>query len=269
MKKFSMQVIYETWQIPSNEILEFKKKTSDYCVCIPVLNEGQKILKQLKATKKYLNLVDLVICDWGSSDGSTTPSILRNLGVRTLLTKKEKKGKQAAQLRIGFSYALKQGYKGIIQVDGNNKDGINAIPRFIKELENGYDYVQGSRFVKGGKAINTPLKRWLGIRFITSPILSLASGYWYTDITNGFRAYSRKYLLHPKVKPFRNVFTQYALNYYLCIRANQLGLKTKEIPVTRKYPKGKVVTKINGISKEFDLLFEVIKSALGYYHPKS
>ena len=254
------------WQIPKFELIELAPRRTKYCICIPIKNEGAKIKKQLKRMASYLKLADLIISDWGSTDGSTEPKLLKKSGVRTLLIKKSE-GKQAAQLRIGFAYALSEGYGGIIQIDGNNKDGVSAIPRFIKALDEGYDYIQGSRFIKGGKEINTPFLRRFGIRFITSPILSIAARHWYTDVTNGFRAYSKRYLLHPKVKPFRNIFVSYALNFYLCVRANQLGFKTKEIPVSRKYPKGKVPTKMSSLKSQADLLVEVLQTAFGYYHP--
>lgn len=256
------------WELPKFKKIELRKRKTRHCVCIPVKDEGEKIIMQLKRMKPYMKYADVVIADWGSNDGSTKPSLLKKLGVKTLLTLKSP-GRQATQLRMAFSYAIKEGYFGVIQIDGNNKDGVSAIPRFIKALDGGYDYVQGSRFMKGGKHVNTPLQRYIGIRFVTSPILSLAARFWYTDITNGFRAYSRKYLLHPMVKPFRNIFERYVLNFYLCVRANQLGLKTKEIPVTRIYPKGNIPTKMHGIKGQLGLLEEVLKTALGHYHPQN
>lgn len=255
------------WQVTSYKIKEFHKKRTKYCICIPVLNEGEKIKNQLKKMLPFSKMADIIIADWGSTDGSTKKTFLKKMGVRTLLVMKSE-GRQGTQLRMGFSYALMQGYKGIIQIDGNNKDGIEAIPRFIEALDEGYDYVQGSRFIKGGKAVNTPPLRLLAVRFLAAPILSLGALFWYTDVTNGFRGYSRRYLLHPKVKPFRDIFVHYELNMYLTVRANQLCLKTKEIPVSRKYPQGKVYTKISFLKGNSNFLLSQIKAALGYYNPK-
>lgn len=254
------------WQLPSFKILELKKRKSRYCICIPVLNEGEKIKKELENMLPYSKMVDVIIADWGSTDGSTDPKVLKNMGVRTLLTMKSS-GRQGTQLRMAFSYAIKQGYEGIIQIDGNNKDGVGAIPNFIEELDAGFDYIQGSRYAKGGKATNTPLFRWWAVRFLGSPLLSWGAKYWYTDITNGFRGYSRKYLLYPNVQLFRNVFVGYELNMYLTVRANQLGLKTKEIPVTRIYPKGKVPTKISFLKGNYNFLMVILKAAFGFYNP--
>lgn len=256
----------KNWQVPKFETTELKQKTPRYCICIPVLNEGEKIKKQLTRMLPFSDLADIIIADWGSTDGSTELKFLKKMKVRTRLTLKEK-GRQGTQLRMAFSYAMKQGYEGIVQIDGNNKDGVEAIPEFIKALEGGFDYVQGSRFIKGGKAVNTPFIRWLAVRFIGSPLLSLGAGYWYTDITNGFRGYSRKYLIHPRVQPFRNIFVGYELNMYLTVRANQLGLKTKQIPVARIYPRGKVPTKISFFKGNLNFLIVIIKTALGFYAP--
>lgn len=260
-------VYARNWQIPNYKVLELKKKSTEYCICIPVLNEGEKIKKELKSMLLFSKMADIIIADWGSTDGSIDPDFLKRMNVRTLLTMQES-GRQGSQLRMAFSYALKQGYQGIIQIDGNNKDGVEAIPNFIEELDDGFDYIQGSRFVRGGKAINTPLIRYLAAKFLGSPLLSLGAKYWYTDITNGFRGYSRSYLMHPLVQPFRDIFVSYELNMYLTVRANQLGLKTREIPVTRTYPLGKVPTKISFFRGNLGFLLSMIKAATGYYTPK-
>lgn len=246
---------------------EYQEKKNKYCLCIPIINEGEKIKKQLETAKKHNvdKLVDIIICDGDSTDGSTQNTSLKKLGVNTLLIKKDV-GKQGTQLRMGFSYALERGYKGIITMDGNNKDSIEDIPKFIKKLDEGYDFVQGSRFIKGGKAINTPKVRLIAVKLLHAPIISLTAGKKFTDTTNNYRAYSKKYLEHPSVQPFRNIFETYELLAYLSVKASQLGLKTCEVPVTRKYPKkGKTPTKISPLKGNYELLKILFKNAFGHY----
>lgn len=259
--------IKKNWQIPKYHKLEFASKKHDYCVCVPVINEGQKIRRQLSEMKFLTSLIDLIICDGGSTDRSLDTEILKRNNVRVLLIK-EDKGKLSAQLRMGYSYAINQGYKGIITIDGNEKDGIDAIPTIVGKLKDGYDFIQASRFIKGGNAINTPLCRLLAIKLIHAPIISLIAKKKYTDTTNGFRGYSRKYLLHPEVKPFRAIFDRYELLAYLSVRADQLSLNTTEIPATRKYPKNeKMPTKISPIKGNINLIKTLINLALGKYNP--
>ena len=140
------------------------------------------------------------------------------------------------------------------------------MPAFIEKLDAGCDFVQGSRFIKGGKAVNTPLMRWLAVRFIHAPVISLTAKQRFTDTTNAFRAYSRKYIEHPNVRPFRDIFITYELLAYLSVKASRLGLKTCEIPVTREYPKtGKTPTKIKGFRGNGQLLKILFANARGKY----
>ena len=256
--------------VPNFECSEYKEKTSQYCVLIPIINEGNRIHQELQRANDYLipKIVDIIICDGGSNDGSTTEEILVNLEVNTLLIKKDR-GKQSAQLRMGIYYALKRGYEGIIIIDGNNKDSIEDIPKFVKKLREGYDYVQGSRFIEGGQAINTPLIRYLSVKLIHAPIISLTAKQKFTDTTNAFRAYSRRYLEDNRVQPLREIFMTYELLAYLSTRATQIGYKACEIPVKRVYPKkGKTPTKISFFKGNIDLLKILLMNFLGKYNSK-
>ena len=242
--------------VPDFECQEYQEKKTKYCICIPIINEGERIRKELETAKKHNipQLADIIICDAGSTDGSTDSKLLQDFGVNTLLIKKGP-GKQGAQLRMGFWWALNRGYEGIITIDGNNKDSIEDIPNFIEKLEEGYDFIQGSRFIKGGQAINTPLVRYLSVRLLHAPIISLTAKKWYTDTTNAYRAYSKKYLEYPDVKPLRDIFMTYELLAYLSVKADRLHLKTCEIPVRREYPKkGKTPTKISAVKGNSELL---------------
>lgn len=257
--------------VPKFECHELSKKKNKYCLCIPVINEGGRIEKELLRAKKnnISKYVDIIICDGDSTDGSLEIHKMKKLNVNTILVKKDT-GKQGAQLRMGFYWAIERGYEGIITIDGNNKDSIEDVPKFVDKLEHGYDFVQGSRFIKGGKAIHTPFIRYLSVRLIHAPIISLTAGKWYTDTTNAYRAYSKKYLTHPQVLPFREVFMGYELLAYLSVRADQLKLKTDEIPVKREYPKNqKTPTKISFFKGNFNLLKILFQNLFRKYNPKT
>lgn len=258
-----------SWEVPNYRAAEILPKQSKYCICIPVINEGLKIKTQLERMKWLSTIVDIIIADGGSTDNSLSLDFLFDIGVRVLLTKQDS-GKLSAQLRMAFAYALQQGYEGIIIIDGNNKDDPDAIPSFIKALDDGFDHIQGSRFIKGGKAINTPWSRLLGIKLIHAPLISLAAGFRYTDTTNGFRAYSRKLLLDPRVAPFRKVFSAYELHYYLAIRASRLGYRITELPVSRRYPaKGPTPTKISPIKGNLLVMKTLIAACFHRFDPPS
>ena len=256
--------------VPRFECTEFSPKKCNYVVLIPIINEGDRIQKELNRAKQsnISEYADIVICDGDSTDGCTNEETLKSLGVNTLLVKKDI-GKQGAQLRMGIWWALERGYRGIITIDGNNKDSIEDVPRFIDKLEEGYDLVQGSRFIKGGKAINTPFIRALAVRLIHAPIISLAAHKHFTATTNAYRAYSSRYLTDKNVQPLRDIFMTYELLAYLSVRATQVGLRACEIPVTREYPQtGKTPTKISPFRGNSELMKILIKNAFGAYKPK-
>jgi dolichol-phosphate mannosyltransferase len=255
--------------VPKFFSTEIEERKTKYCLCIPIINEGERIHKQLQRAQRHGidKLVDIIICDGDSQDGSTEINQLKALGINTLLIKKDS-GKQGAQLRMGFWFAIERGYEGIITIDGNNKDSIESVPLFIEKLEQEFDFVQGSRYVEGGRAINTPKIRHFAVKFIHSPLISLTARHRFTDSTNAYRCYSKKYLTHPKVQPFRPIFTTYELLAFLSVRASQLGLKVGEVPVERKYPKsGKTPTKISFFKGNFNLIQILVFNLFRKYTP--
>jgi glycosyltransferase involved in cell wall biosynthesis len=268
--EFAGAIEARNWSVPDFKVVEFQPRVTRYAVLIPVINEGERIRTQLRQmhNKGLTALVDTVIVDGGSTDGSLGEAFLRSVGLRALLTKLGP-GKLSSQLRCGYAWALLTGYDGIITIDGNGKDGVETIPDFIAALDQGHGYVQASRFIRGGRSENTPLSRLLAIRLVHAPLLSLAARKWLTDTTQGYRAYSSSYLLHPAVQPFRDVFERYELLAYLTVRASQLGFKVKELPTTRVYPKGeKIPTKIGSLGAHVDLLSVVFRALLGTYCPR-
>lgn len=258
-----------SWQVPSFETIFWQGRQHDACVVIPVINEGARIHNLLRrmAVLNIAAQADIILVDGGSKDGSLEPVTLQQFGVRGLILKTGP-GKLSSQLRCAYAFVLDEGYTHIITIDGNDKDDPDAIPQFITALRNGIDFAQASRFVAGGVAENTPLVRDLAIRLIHAPLLSLASGFKWTDTTQGFRGYSRRMLLDPRVNIFRDVFMTYELLAYLSYRAPKLGYLCQELPTSRRYPKGEVPTKISSIRGNLSLMQILLQTCAGHYNPR-
>lgn len=256
-----------TWSVPEHEVVPLAPRRGHRAVCLFVINEADRLHSQLARMRRVDHGLDVIIADGGSTDRSTDPDRLRAAGVTALLVKGGP-GRLSAQMRMGLAWCLLQGYDGVVVMDGNDKDDPEALPRFDAALAAGIDHVQGSRYVPGGRAINTPLSRHLAVTLLHAPAVSLAAGRRYTDTTNGFRAYSRRLLLDQRVAPFRPVFTGYELHYYLAIRAARLGFRVAEIPVTRAYPAhGRVPTKIRGLRGNMLVLDTLARACLGRFDP--
>jgi dolichol-phosphate mannosyltransferase len=256
-------------QIPTYEVLRWSGRRTLYCLVIPVINEGERIRRLLERIKALgiSEQVDVIIVDGGSKDGSLSDALLDATGVAGLLLKTGP-GKLSAQLRCAYAFTLDQGYPGIVTIDGNNRDDPSAIPEFVRALDAGFDFAQASRFIPGGQEENTPWKRRLAIRWLHAPLLSLASGFHWTDTTQGFRAYSRRMLEDPRVAPFREIFQKYELLAYLSYRAPKLEYRCIELPTLRRYPKDeKVSTEISPFRGEFEVLQTLITACRGGFDP--
>lgn len=203
--------------------------------------------------------VDVYICDGGSVDESADSEFIATFGTRALLINTSDKQGQAIQLKQGFFEAMREGYDGVIMVDGNDKDDVcEALPKFLTRLNEGFDLVQATRFRRGGKAINTPILRYLGIRFIASPLISLFSRTLYSDVCNGFKAFSCRLILEPRLAWFSDRFSKYEYCYFPLVHCKKLGFKPCEVPTIRAYPKNEIPSKIKGFSSNLRLLKEII-----------
>lgn len=218
-----------------------------YLVYIFTYNEGDKLRNQLQRFPlPEERSFDLMIGDDGSTDGSLPYGLIDEFGIRGI-TRLERNSGLSANIKAGLDWFLQQDYQGIVMMNGNDRDDAEAIPRFIERLEKGFDYVQGSRFVAGGRHLNTPAYRYWGIRLIHAPLFSLASFKWMTDTTNGYRAFSSRFLRSLEDLIFQECFQKYEIEQYLAWKAIRMGTRVCEIPVSRVYPqntRGSSFTKI-------------------------
>ncbi len=253
--------------VPAYTAVSFVAAKHTTALVIPILDEGERVVTQLKEIQRVRPNVDVIIADGGSIDGSTAPDLLAQLGVTTLLTKIGH-GQLSAQLRMAFRHCLDSGYEFIITMDGNGKDGVEGVEKIRQALISGFDFVQGSRFLEGGKHENTPLSRFLAVRLLHAPLTSIGANRWYTDTTNGFRGHSSRLLADARVHTFRDCFDSYELLAYLPIRAARLGFRTTEVPVSRVYPRGKLrATKIHGLFAHLHLLRILWRAITGRFSP--
>jgi dolichol-phosphate mannosyltransferase len=253
--------------VPAHDRFVFADKMHKYAVAVFCINEGERIRAQLARMAPLSSVADLIVADGGSSDNSLDRNTLGDFNLRALLVKKDT-GKLSAQMRMAMAYAIEEGYQGLVVIDGNGKDDVTAIPRFLELLDEGYDHIQGSRYISGGKGVNTPIARHVGVKLLHAPVVSVAARQRYTDTTNGFRAYSRRLLTDMRVSPLRDVFLGYELHYYLAIRAPRLGFRVIETPVTRSYPRGeKVPTKITGMRGNIEVLKTLAAVVRGEFDP--
>ena len=254
--------------IPKYSYKEFFEKKNDTILIIPVWNEGERIQKELKRlySVSAYTFLDIILLDGGTTDNSINDDFLKEVHVRGVCSTTAKG--QGSSYRIGFNKAIEDDYKYCLTVDGNNKDSVEQVEEFIKLLKNGYDFVQGSRFMKGGYHENTPKAREIAIKYFSNPLLSVVSGFKYTETMSAFRGFNVDILKDERLNIFRDIFKTWELQWYMATRIPKLGYKVIEIPQSRIYPAtGPVVTKINWMGN-FRIIIQLLKVSIGYYNPK-
>lgn len=196
----------------------------------PVYNEQDKLPDLLRKCESGL-VDEFVAVNDGSTDRS--PEILRERGITVL---------DQAHLGLGacikraVRFGRQNGFTVMVVMAGNNKDDPREIPRLITPIiQGGMDYVQGSRFLPGGAAPNTPLFRWFTIRTL-SGIFSVYMGRRCTDLTNGFRAYRLDLFDDRRINIDQSWLDNYEYEYYVHWKAYSLRYRVTEAPVTKAYP---------------------------------
>jgi len=229
-------------------------------ICIaPCYNEFHKIDKVV--SRIDTSVVDeILIVDDGSDDGS--PETARARGA-TIIPLGKTLGVGCA-IRKGIEYSLANSFDIIVIIAGNNKDNPEEIVRLINPITSeGYDFVQGSRFKKGGYYGEMPLYRILATK--VHPLLfSIVSGKWVTDSTNGFRVFKASLFQDKRINLWQDWLDQYELEPYLYYKTIKLGYRTKEVPVTKIYPPKELgYTKMQPITGWWSILRPLFLLGLG------
>lgn len=165
-------------------------------VLIPAHNEEGTIRKTVinfsKELKKEKIIHEILVINDHSND--QTENILRELknSIKELRYINNKKNN-------GFGNAVTQGLNNfngnfVAIVMADLSDNPSDLIRYYKKINQGYDCVFGSRFIKGGRVYDYPLHKLILNRIVNNIIKML---FWikYNDVTNAFKMYRKETIL--------------------------------------------------------------------------
>ncbi|PIQ86868.1 MAG: glycosyl transferase family 2 [Candidatus Omnitrophica bacterium CG11_big_fil_rev_8_21_14_0_20_45_26] len=195
--------------------------TQKILIIVPALNEEKLIgdlVREIKAAYPY----DVLVINDGSLDQTAVYAVQAGAKV---VTHPYNLGIGGA-VQTGFKFAEKEGYKIVVQVDGDAQHDPRYIQPLIEPVLKGqFDLCIGSRFIKPSDTFKSTFIRRIGIRFF-AVLLGWLTGVHVTDPTSGFRATGPAL-----IKPFS---TNYPVDFpepETIKIAKRLGAHVGEVPV--------------------------------------
>jgi dolichol-phosphate mannosyltransferase len=128
----------------------------------------------------------------------------------------------------GFGSALREGFArstGEVMVPfmADQCDNAEDVPRLVKKVEEGWDVVAGSRYMKGGRIVGNTLKQRLSR--VYGLLVRVVGGPKIHDVSNAFKAYRRTV-----VDRIETVAESFDVSVELTVKAHRAGLSVTEIP---------------------------------------
>lgn len=205
-------------------------------VVLPTYNEAENIEDFLKALYKVIDEIsdfdiNTLIVDDNSPDG--TADIVENLqknNSKIYLLKNNTRGLGNAY-RAGFKYAMENFEPdALVEMDSDFSHNPEKLKELLPPLKKGYDFVIGSRYIKGGSIPdNWALIRKLNSKYGNVFARFIAGLKQVKDCTSGFRAIKTDILKQIDLDGL-NV-NGYAFQMNILYECVKLGAKTREIPI--------------------------------------
>ena len=230
-------------------------------VVLGTYNEAENIMKLIPLIQSVLQAEklhgEIVVVDDSSPDG--TGEIVRKIESEYDNVKLfSRPGK------LGHGSAIAEGYKKatgdvIISMDTDFSHDPADIPRFIGKMDEGFDFVQASRYVPGGRYEVKSFETWkknIASR-LGNVLARTLTGVPLHDFTTSYRAVRKEVVKKVVTESVGNsFFLEFA------VKAHRNGFKLAEIPIVFKdRVSGKSKLKLGKQSS--NMLKELLKLSLG------
>jgi dolichol-phosphate mannosyltransferase len=204
---------------------------SDSIVIIPTYNEIDNVERMVRQVMSYKEEFHVLFVDDSSPDG-TAECIARlqiEFSGRLFLEKRAGKLGLGTAYIHGFKWAIEKGYEFIFEMDCDFSHDPDDLSRLRKACLEGADVSIGSRYCRGGKVENWPMKRVL-MSYFASIYVRIILLINIRDTTAGFKCYRKRVL--EKINLDEVTFKGYAFQICMKYAAIRHGFKVVEVPIT-------------------------------------
>lgn len=224
-------------------------------VSVALANEEQTIRDFLDRVQAQLGKTDRIYCVLDNVCKDKTREIIAERAARdpqiVLVWAPENRCVVDAYFR-GYRAAFEDRCDWILEMDGGLSHLPEEIPQFIAGMQQGFDYVGGTRFAKGGSH-KSPLSRVMisrGGTLLANALLKTSM----SDMTSGFECFNRKAM---NMVLTRGVASR--ANFFQTeIRAMMHELRWMEVPIT--YCNARVTVGRSSIREAFRILWAMRRS---------
>ena len=200
-------------------------------IIIPTYNEKENVESMINAVLELKVKFNLLFIDDNSPDGTAEliEQAIEKNPERIFLEKRAGKLGLGTAYIHGFKWAIANTYDFVFEMDCDFSHNPDDLIRLHETLDNGFDLVIGSRYCKGGKVKNWPLKRIL-MSYFASVYVRIILLISIRDTTAGFKGYKLNVL--QKINLDAITFKGYAFQICMKYAVLKHGFRTKEIPIT-------------------------------------
>jgi len=216
-------------------------------VVIPTYNERENVETMVRKVLSQGDIFHILFVDDASPDGTASiiVRLIDEFPDRIFLEQREGKLGLGTAYIHGFKWAIKRKYDYIFEMDCDFSHNPDDLPNLLNACQSqDFDMSIGSRYTKGGKVKNWPLKRLL-LSFFASIYVQMILWINIRDTTAGFKCYKRTVLEAINLDAI--TFKGYAFQICMKYAAIKKGFRVKEVPITfidRVYGESKMSTSI-------------------------
>jgi dolichol-phosphate mannosyltransferase len=199
------------------------------CVIVPTYNEKENIDPLVTQLLALPMRVHIIVVDDNSPDGTGEIAgrlAVENAGRVSVIHRPGKLGLGTAYI-AGFKEALAEGADLVCSMDADFSHDPRYVPDIVDKINQGYDLVIGSRYVRGGGSTQTldrKLFSW-GANTLTRVLLGLHAH----DTTAGFRCFRRQALESLDLDSIKS--SGYSFLFEMLFTVEQRGWKVGEVPI--------------------------------------